>query len=100
VTGGATASREILRRVSGIWNRPIVRLENMDTATGAGVAGVYAFFKSTGQEFDVEKFSFNLLKKGAEFSRRPEDVSDFHNPGGFLENFVREEQKLLETYSL
>ncbi len=100
VTGGATASREIIRRVSGIWDRPVIRLENMDTATGAGVAGVCAFFKSEGQKFDAEKFSFNLLKKGAEFSQRPEDVSVFHNQGGFLDNFFLEEQKLLDTYSL
>ena len=43
VTGGATASREIIRRISGIWDRPVIRLENMDTATGAAVAGVCAF---------------------------------------------------------
>jgi len=100
VTGGATASREVIRRISGIWNRPVIRLENMDTATGAGVAGVCAFFKSEGQEFDVEQFSFDLLKKGVEFRRIPGDVSVFRRPGGFLDNFIREEEKLLARYPL
>jgi xylulokinase len=99
-TGGATASREVIRRISGIWNRPVIRLENMDTATSAGVAGVHAFFKSEGQQFDVEQFSFNLLKKGAEFRPIAEDIAVFHRPGGFLDNFSREQEKLLAKYSL
>jgi hypothetical protein len=35
VTGGATASREIIRRISGIWNRPVIRMENMDRPQAA-----------------------------------------------------------------
>ena len=100
VTGGAAASREIIRRISAIWDRPVIRLENMDASTGAAVAGVCAFFKSEGLEFETEQFSFDLLKKGAQFSRIAGDVALFHRPGGFLDSFVLEEQKLLTEYAL
>ena len=100
VTGGAAASREIIRRISGIWDRPVVRLEGMDTSTGAAVAGVCAYYKSMGQKFDVERFASSLLKRGAQFARISEDVSIFHRNGGFLDQFMREEEKLLAAHPL
>jgi xylulokinase len=100
VTGGAAASREIIRRISGIWDRPVIRLEGMDTSTGAGVAGVCAYYQSIGQAFEVEQFASNLLKTGAEFARIPEDVAVFHQSGGFLDMFMSEEEKLLAAYPL
>ena len=39
VTGGATGSPQIMRRVSGIWNRPVVSVERGGAALGAAVAG-------------------------------------------------------------
>ncbi|HSW57390.1 MAG TPA: hypothetical protein VLH15_03230, partial [Dehalococcoidales bacterium] len=75
-------------------------LENLDAAVGAAVAGICAFFKSQRQAFDTELFSASLLNREAEYSRIPDDVSIFHRPGGFLDNFVREEQKLLQRYPL
>jgi xylulokinase len=100
VTGGATASREIIRRISGIWDRPVIRLEGMDTSTGAGIAGVYAYFNSLGQKFEIEKFAASLLKTGAEFARISEDVAVFHRSGGFLDKFLSEEEKLLAAHPL
>jgi len=100
ITGGAAASREIIRRVSAIWDRPVIRLESLNTTAGAAVSGIYAYFKSNNQAFDVEQFSSNLLKKEAEFSRIPEDIHVFHNPGGFLDRFIQEEQRLLEKFPL
>jgi xylulokinase len=100
VTGGAAASQEIIRRVSAIWARPVTRLEYLDSATGAAVAGICALCRSEGRELDVEQISSGLLKKGAIFRSSPEEVSAFHRPGGFLESFVREEERLLDQYPL
>jgi xylulokinase len=100
VTGGAAASREIIRRISGIWDRPVIRLEGMDTSTGAGVAGVCAYFKYLDQAFEVEKFASSLLKTGAEFARIPEDVAVFHRSGGFLDKFMCDEEKLMAAHPL
>ena len=78
----------------------MIRLEGMDTSTGAGIAGVCAYFKFNGQKFEVEKFAANLLKTGAEFARIPEDAAVFHREGGFLDKFMIEEEKLLAAHPL
>ena len=60
VTGGATDSPEIMRRVAGIWNRPTLPVEKGGAALGAAVAGVKALFDSDtdmeAEPFDVEAF--------------------------------------------
>ena len=39
VTGGAIDSPQIMRRVAGIWNRPVVPVEKGGAALGAGSSG-------------------------------------------------------------
>ena len=98
VTGGATASPEIMRRVAAIWNRPAVVTGKAGAALGAAVAGVSALLKSEGKEFDVEQFSAGLVRRGDTVSPDPGDVAAFHQPGGYLDRFAIEEAKLTETW--
>ena len=55
VTGGATGSPQIMRRVSGIWNRPVVSVERGGAALGAAVAGAKGYCEHIGDAFDVER---------------------------------------------
>ncbi len=87
VTGGAGSSREIIRRVAAIWNRPVVPLDEGGAALGAAIAGAHALLKPW------QKLEF--VKSRQPIQPRPEDVAAFHRPGGFLDIFVKEEAKLL-----
>ena len=98
VTGGATSSLGIMRRVAAIWNRQIIPIEKGGAALGAAVAGAYAFCKSEGKETDIEDFCLNLLRTGEVIQPRPEDVATIHQPGGYLDKFATEETKLIAAY--
>lgn len=98
VTGGATNSPGIMRRISAIWNRPVVPVEKGGAALGAAVAGAYGFFRSEGEEIDVEQFVANLLKRKEPIQPRPEDVAALHSPGGYLDKFATEEAKLIAAH--
>ena len=98
VTGGATNSQGIMRRISAIWNRQVIPVETGGAALGAAVAGVYAFFKSEREEIDFDKFGASLLKKRDPIQPRREDVSAFYDSGGYLEKFAVEEAKLIAAH--
>ena len=98
VTGGARNSPGIVRRISSIWNRQVIPVERGGAVLGAAVAGSFAFFKSEGKEIDLEQFNANLLRRGEAIQPRPEDVSAFHSPGGYLDEFAAEEAKLTAAH--
>ena len=98
VTGGATNSLGIMRRVSAIWNRQVIPVEKGGAALGASVAGAYAFLKFGEEEIEIERFSANLLIRGRAIQPKPEDVSAFHGPGGYLDKFAAEEAKLIAAH--
>ncbi len=87
VTGGATDSPEIMRRVAGIWNRPILSVEKGGAALGAAVAGVKALHDAANETFDIEAFSASVLKRGEPIRPHPEDVKAYHGEGKYLERF-------------
>jgi xylulokinase len=100
VTGGASRSPGIVRRIAAIWDRPVISIEKAGASMGAAVAGISALHKSESWNFDVKQFSFNLLKRGVEVRPQPKDVSVFHNRGGFLDKFAEEEARLLKANPL
>ncbi len=87
VTGGATDSPEIMRRVAGIWNRPTLPVEKGGAALGATVAGVKALHDANNESFDIEAFSASVLKRGEPIQPNPEDVAAYHGEGKYLERF-------------
>jgi xylulokinase len=96
VTGGARNSREILRRVAAIWNRPVTPVEGGGAALGAAVAGAGTFLKAEGNTVDMEQYiGADLLKKESPFQPGLGDVRAFHRRGGYLDMFAVEETKLL-----
>ncbi len=98
VTGGAAGSPGIMRRVAAIWNRPVVQTEEGGAALGAAVAGISAYFKSTGEKFNVEEYYVTNMPGNKVVQPSPEDVTAFHRPGGYLEKFAVEEARLIAKH--
>ena len=98
ITGGAAGSPEIMRRIAAIWGRPVTPVEKGGAALGAAVAAAYAFFRSGGEELDIERFCAALLSRGETVEPRREDISAVHGPGGYLERFAIEEGRLIAAH--
>ncbi len=95
VTGGATDSPEIMRRVAGIWNRPTLPVEKGGAALGAAVAGVKALHDAANEHFDIEAFSAAILKRGEPIQPQPEDVAAYHGKGKYLEKFREKYEQIM-----
>ena len=104
VTGGATESPEIMRRVAGIWNRPTLPVEKGGAALGAAVAGVKALFDADAdmeaESFDVEAFSAAVLKRGEPVQPHPEDVAAYHGEGKYLQQFREKYEKIIAEHPI
>ena len=100
VTGGATDSPEIMRRVAGIWNRPTLPVEKGGAALGAAVAGVKALHDAANESFDIEAFSASVLKRGEPIQPHPEDVEAYHGEGKYLERFREKYEKIMAEHSI
>ena len=95
VTGGATDSPEIMRRVAGIWNRPTLPVEKGGAALGAAVAGVKALYDAAAESFDIEAFSASVLKRGEPIQPHPEDVAAYHGDGKYLQRFREKYEQIM-----
>ena len=104
VTGGATESPEIMRRVAGIWNRPTLPVEKGGAALGAAVAGVKALFDADADmetaSFDVEVFSASVLKRGEPIQPNPADVAAYHGEGKYLQQFREKYEKIIAEHPI
>jgi len=98
VTGGATDSPGIMRRVAAIWNRNAIPMEKGGAALGAAVAGVQAYCKATGEPFDVEEYSQKILQRREAIKPRREDVEAYHGAGKYLDKFAAEEERLIQMH--
>lgn len=95
VTGGATDSSQIMRRVAGIWNRPVVVVEKGGAALGAAVAGAKAYSNHKDEPFDVETFSTSVLKRGEHIEPNAADVAAYHGDGNYLFRFRQEYERIM-----
>ena len=95
VTGGVTKVGEILRRVAGIWNRPVTIIGTVGAALGAAVAGACALTKDGAGSYDVEGISEAVLPRGEVISPRPSDIQAYHGDNGYLRRLEREYEKRL-----
>ena len=98
VTGGATDSPEIMRRVAGIWKRPTLPVEKGGAALGAAVAGVKALHDAANESFDIEAFSASVLKRGEPIQPHPEDVQAYHGEGKHLERFREKYEQIMAEH--
>ena len=102
VTGGATDSPEIMRRVAGIWNRPTLPVEKGGAALGAAVAGIKALYdadaNAEAESFDVEAFSASVLKRGESIQPNPADVAAYHGEGKYLQQFREKYEKIMAEH--
>ena len=100
VTGGATDSPEIMRRVAGIWNRPTLPVEKGGAALGAAVAGVKALHDAANEAFDIEAFSASVLKRGEPIQPQSEDVAAYHGEGKYLEKFREKYEQIMAAHEI
>jgi xylulokinase len=100
VTGGPASSPGIMRRVAAIWNRPLAVTGKGGAALGAAVAGVSAYFKSTGEKFRVEDYTAAVLPRGTIIEPQRDDVTAFHRPDGYLEQFAAGEARIIAEHPL
>ena len=102
VTGGATDSPEIMRRVAGIWNRPTLPVEKGGAALGAAVAGVKALYDADpdteNEPFDIEAFSASVLKRGEPIQPHSEDVAAYHGEGKYLQRFRETYEQIMTEH--
>ena len=98
VTGGATDSPEIMRRVAGIWNRRTLPVEKGGAALGAAVAGIKALHDAGNEPFDIEAFSASVLKRGEPIQPHPEDVAAYHGEGKYLQRFRERYEKIMAAH--
>lgn len=98
VTGGATDSPEIMRRVAGIWNRPTLPVEKGGAALGAAVAGIKALHDAENERFDIETFSASVLKRGEPIQPHPEDVVAYHGEGKYLQRFREKYEQIMAEH--
>ncbi|MCG9132162.1 xylulose kinase [Candidatus Poribacteria bacterium] len=98
VTGGATDSPEIMRRVAGIWNRPTLPVEKGGAALGTAVAGIKALHDAENEPFDIETFSASVLKRGEPIQPRPEDVAAYHGEGQYLQRFREKYEQIMAEH--
>ena len=98
VTGGATDSPEIMRRVAAIWKRPTLPVEKGGAALGAAVAGVKALFDAEAESFNIEAFSAAVLKRGERIEPRPEDVAAYHGEGKYLQQFQEKYETIMAEH--
>jgi hypothetical protein len=85
--------------VAAIWDRPLVVTGGagaaVGVAVGAALAGVSALCKAEGWRCDVSEFASTLMGRGKVTRPLPEDVADFHRPGGYLDRFSVVEARLI-----
>ncbi|MDP2926395.1 MAG: FGGY-family carbohydrate kinase [Nanoarchaeota archaeon] len=97
VTGGATASPEIMRRVAAMWNRPVIPIEKGGAALGAAVAGAYAYLRGQRESADIEVLSQRVLRRREPIYPRADDVNAYHGENGYLKRFETEEARLISA---
>jgi len=95
VTGGATRSPSITRRVAAIWNRKVIPFEKAGAALGAAVSGAYALLLPQANTPDAGEFGSSFLKKRAAVKPQPADVNAYHTAGGLLKRYEDIETKLI-----
>lgn len=85
VTGGATSSEQIMRRLAAVWNRPVVTIGAVGAALGTAVSAAVAYLKAKGEKADPESISSAALPRGNQVDPNPDDVAAYHKDGGYLE---------------
>jgi xylulokinase len=88
VTGGATGSAQIMRRVSALWRRPVVAIGRIGAALGAAVAGVSALRRAGGAPEKLDELIESLLPHSKPLLPSRDDEAAYHRDGGYLARFA------------
>ncbi len=97
VTGGATESPQIMRRVAALWKRPVAAIGRVGAALGTAVSAASALKRETGAGPAVEELCRALLPAGEPVGPAPADVAAYHGDGGYLARFRAEYPRLFAS---
>ncbi|MBN2508672.1 MAG: xylulose kinase [Spirochaetales bacterium] len=91
VTGGPASSPRIVRRIAGIWNRPVVTIGSVGAGLGTAVSGAIAFLLSKGENADTEALSGGVLPRQAPVAPVMQDVDVYRT---YLQKFEAAYRKI------
>ncbi|MFH0874361.1 MAG: FGGY family carbohydrate kinase [archaeon] len=94
VTGGASYSSQVMRRISGIWNKPVVAIKTGGAALGTAVAGAVGFSQAGHKVMNRKELLEKLMPHSAAIQPRPEDIFAYHSQQGYLKKLEDAFQKL------
>ena len=94
VCGGPSTSREVMRRIAAMWNRPAVQAGQAGAALGAAVAAAVAIVPESEREALAEILRTNVFSGKATFEPDPEMVRAYHAPDGYLDQLESTFEKI------
>jgi xylulokinase len=94
VCGGPSISREIMRRIAALWNRPAIQSGQAGAALGAAVSAAVAIVSEHDGDAVAASLRAAIHVNCAMFSPDPERVRSYHAPGGFLDRLETAFEKL------
>jgi len=88
VTGGAAASREVLKRIAAIWGRRVVPIADAGAAAGAAVAAACALADGADREKLAAAARLGAARPGKAVEPDPAAVEACRGKGGYLERLA------------
>ena len=84
-TGGAAASRGVLRRAASIWGRTILPIADAGAALGAAVAAACALAPAASRDSLVDRARLACARPGAPVEPEPALLRAYRAPGAYLD---------------
>lgn len=89
VTGGATASIGILKRIAAIWRKPVLPIANAGAAAGAAVAAICALAPESERDALAQRARGLAANPGPLIHPSPISLQAYHAEGGYLNQLAR-----------
>ncbi len=87
VTGGPAGSREILKRIAGLWNCEVVTIGAIGAALGAAAAGIKTLSEA-GYAVDPDTAIDGLLSIKDKVTPAPDYVQAYHGENGYIRRLI------------
>jgi xylulokinase len=89
VTGGASRSEGVLRRIAGIWKREVIPIRGGSAVLGAAVSGAYSLLALGDNPPGIPEFTASFISRGRSVHPSKEDLNAYHGENGFIARLSR-----------